>query len=52
MEWGSGPETIIMLHDVSESAVVWLPVAGRTAELGYHVFALDMRGDALLYVLV
>ena len=46
IEWGSGPEAVILLHDTSESAVVWFPVASRLADSGYHTFAMDLRGAA------
>lgn len=43
-EWGSGREVIILLHDSAEAGMLWAPVAQRLADLGYHIFAPDMRG--------
>lgn len=50
-EWGKGPEVVLLLHDVGESGSIWCPVALRLAELGYHVFALDLRGIPLFAAL-
>lgn len=44
LEWGSGEEVVLLLHDVAECADVWGPVAEKLQQRGYHVFALDHRG--------
>ena len=36
--------TIVLLHDLAESATVWVPVAEGLADMGYSVFAIDFRG--------
>lgn len=43
-EWGDGQDTLLLLHDVAESAAVWAPVALRLADRGFHVIAFDLRG--------
>ncbi len=43
-EWGDGQDTLLLLHDVAESAAVWAPVAQRLADRGFHVTAFDLRG--------
>ncbi|KAK9844127.1 hypothetical protein WJX81_005239 [Elliptochloris bilobata] len=43
-EWGDSQDTLLLLHDVAESAAVWAPVAQRLADRGFRVIAFDLRG--------
>lgn len=45
LEWGSGGDVVLLLHDLGESADIWLPLAARLADRGYRVLAPDMRGE-------
>ncbi|EFN57589.1 hypothetical protein CHLNCDRAFT_51155 [Chlorella variabilis] len=44
LEWGSGGEVVLLLHDLGEAADIWAPIGRRLGERGYHAFALDLRG--------
>ena len=46
VEWGDAPDTLLLLHDVAESAPIWAHVAERLAERGFRVVAFDLRGAA------
>lgn len=44
-EWGptqKGAATVIFLHDLGQSGLIWRPLATRLAELGIHSYALDL----------
>lgn len=43
LEWGAGPETIVLLHSLSDAAEVWKDFAPLLAE-DYRIIAPDRRG--------
>ncbi len=44
LRWGSGPQTIVLLHGITSSARTWWRVAPALANLGFQVIAFDMPG--------
>jgi pimeloyl-ACP methyl ester carboxylesterase len=48
LEWpshsGADRETVLLLHDVGQSAEIWHAIALKLSERGYSVCALDTRG--------
>ena len=47
LEWGASGDVVLLLHDLGESADMWVPLAARLADRGYHVLAPDLRGERL-----
>ena len=45
LEWGKAGPVVLLLHGFLEHAHVWDWVAPRLAAAGYHVYALDWRGQ-------
>jgi hypothetical protein len=45
LEWGTSGDVVLLLHDLGESADIWVPLAARLADRGYHVLAPDLRGE-------
>jgi alpha-beta hydrolase superfamily lysophospholipase len=44
MEWGSGEEVVLLLHDACESCHSWIPFSERLLMTGYKIYAIDLRG--------
>lgn len=44
LEWGHEGKPMVLLHGITSSARTWWRVAPALAELGYHIFAVDMPG--------
>lgn len=44
VEWGSGPETIVLCHGFLDFAWSWRWVAEQLADAGFRVVAFDWRG--------
>jgi hypothetical protein len=47
LEWGSGSEVVLLLHDIGEAADIWEPIGRCMGQRGFHTFALDLRGEHL-----
>ena len=48
LEWGTSGDVVLLLHDLGESADIWVPLAARLADRGYRVLAPDLRGEMCL----
>ncbi|KAL4860110.1 2-(acetamidomethylene)succinate hydrolase [Chlorella vulgaris] len=44
LEWGTGSEVVLLLHDIGEAADIWEPIGRCLGQRGFHTFALDLRG--------
>lgn len=45
LEWGSGTDVVLLLHDIAEAAEIWAPISARLGERGYRAIAIDLRGE-------
>jgi pimeloyl-ACP methyl ester carboxylesterase len=44
VEYGTGPNGIVLAHEYRSSLCLWDPISQRLAAEGYHVLAIDQRG--------
>jgi pimeloyl-ACP methyl ester carboxylesterase len=46
-EWGEGPRGIVLLHQRAANLCGWWEYAGELAEHGFHLLAIDFRGNGM-----